>query len=123
MSNTATAQTLPIPQFKLHHRLALTMEEAGVTTEQMADALGVHVNSVTNYTSGRRVPKRSVIKVWALRCGHPELWHWIETGNEANSDPDKGFPLSRWVADRRRKNTGEIIPFPHRDRRRHSAVA
>ena len=75
-----------IPPWELHHRLARALEWQGVTAEEMAVELGQHVNSVYNYASGRRVPKRSVIRVWALRCGVP--FDWLEHGDPAPVPPN-----------------------------------
>lgn len=50
------------------------METSGVTAEEMAVDLGVHINSVYNYISGRREPKLGMIKQWAFRTGVPYVW-------------------------------------------------
>lgn len=69
MSNTQT-----VPTWQLHHRLALALEASGVTPEQMAQEIGVHVNSIHNYAAGRRVPKLAVVKLWADVCQINRAW-------------------------------------------------
>lgn len=75
------------PQFQLKHRLALAMEIADVDRDGIATELGVHKNTVANYLRGETRPSRSVLRVWALRCGVP--FEWLETGRSAG-DPDDG---------------------------------
>jgi transcriptional regulator with XRE-family HTH domain len=74
-----------IPDWGLHHRLARALEWGNITPEEMAATLGVHVNSIYNYASGRRIPKRGFIRVWALRCGVP--FDWLEHGDTETTAP------------------------------------
>lgn len=60
--------------FEQRHRLSLALEVSGVAIQAMADELGVHRNTVSNYLAGRTMPPRSAVKVWALRCGVPYGW-------------------------------------------------
>ena len=53
-------ETTLIPQFQLHHRLALAMEWADVENTDMAAELGVHRNTLSNYLNGHTRPSRSV---------------------------------------------------------------
>lgn len=62
----------------MRHRLALSLEAAGVEPEEMADALGVSRATIYNYMSGTRNPKLGMVKQWAMRCQVP--WEWIVTG-------------------------------------------
>jgi transcriptional regulator with XRE-family HTH domain len=71
MSNAPEPQ---IPQFEVRHRLALALEAAGVSTEDMADTLGVHRNTIGNYLRGNTRPRKLVLQAWALRCGVPYTW-------------------------------------------------
>jgi len=61
--------TPTIPKFELRHRLALMREHAGLTSQQMADELGVHRNTVTNYESGNSIPKLGALRAWCHICG------------------------------------------------------
>lgn len=64
--------------FGLSDRLAKAMSVAGMSNSEMADALDVSRNTITNYTSGRTKPSRLQIREWAVRTGAP--LEWLETG-------------------------------------------
>lgn len=81
------SDTQLIPTWQLHHRLALALEVSGVTPDQMAAELGVHVNTVHNYASGRRTPKLGLVKQWADACQVNREWLW---SGEAITDTDTG---------------------------------
>lgn len=94
----AETQTAPggAPQFQLKHRLALAMEIAGVDRDGVAAELGVHKNTVANYLRGETRPSRSVLRVWALRCGVP--FEWLETGRSAGDyGPDTDTRMARCI--------------------------
>lgn len=78
------------PGFEMRHRLALALEVAGVSSGEMAEILGVHRNTVSNYLNGRATPKRAVLVAWAVRCGVPLVW--LITGRE----PDPGASSTIW---------------------------
>lgn len=75
-----------VPTWQLHHRLSLALEVSGVSPEEMADELGVHVNSIYNYATGRRRPKLGMVKLWADACKVDR--QWLITGNSSGSDGD-----------------------------------
>lgn len=79
------SSTTHAPTFPRHYRLRLALETAAVEPEEMAEHLGVHINTVRNYVGGRRSPNRSVLRVWALRTGVP--FEWLNEGNEERPDP------------------------------------
>ena len=79
--------TQSIPTWQLHHRLALALEASGVTPDQMAAELGVHVNTIHNYAAGRRSPKLGLVKQWADVCEVNRDWLW---GGEAITATDTG---------------------------------
>jgi transcriptional regulator with XRE-family HTH domain len=68
----------------LHHQLDLTWtlgdrlhksrKAAGVSVEAMAKALGVSRNTVTNWETGRAVPRRGAVIAWAQVTGAPFDW-------------------------------------------------
>jgi transcriptional regulator with XRE-family HTH domain len=90
------------PQFQLKHRLGLAMEIADIEREDIAAELGVHKNTVANYLRGDTRPSRSVLRVWALRCGVP--FEWLETGrSDVEYGPDTDTRMARcirgpWIA-------------------------
>ena len=85
--------TQTVPTWQLHHRLALALEHSGISAEQMAEELGMHVNSVHNYAAGRRAPKLSTLKVWADACGVPREW-LIGGGGADTSSESLGQPYA-----------------------------
>jgi transcriptional regulator with XRE-family HTH domain len=46
-----------IPKQRLHHRITMAMEFADMMPSDLADALGVHRNSVSAWINGRGKPK------------------------------------------------------------------
>lgn len=89
-----------VPQFKPRHRLALLLEEADVSVEEMALAIGRATPTVYAYLNGDRNPKLDTIKMWAIRCGKPHLWRWVQTGEPP--EPNDGGGLSTIWYERRR---------------------
>lgn len=73
-----------VPDWRLHHRLALALEFSGIAEQAMADELGVHINTVRNYRSGRRSPNRAVLRTWAQVTG--VSFEWVERG-VSDTDP------------------------------------
>ena len=82
-----------VPGFEMRHRLGLALEWADVSAGEMAETLGVHRNTVSNYLNGRATPKRAVLVTWAVRCGVPLVW--LLTGHE----PDPGVASTIWYGD------------------------
>jgi transcriptional regulator with XRE-family HTH domain len=76
----------------MRHRLSLALEWGGVSAGDMAEALGVHRNTVGNYLNGRARPRRSALVVWAMRCG--VSLHWLMTGE----DPGPNEPSTSWYS-------------------------
>lgn len=66
-------------QFTRADRLRKSLHAAGMSSQEMADYLGVNRNTISRYINDEREPKRSVLLLWALRTGVP--MEWIETGN------------------------------------------
>lgn len=71
MSNAATIQ---LPTFELRHRLALSMEHAGLTKADMADQLGKSTRHIRNYLAGRNPVPRDTLIAWAAVCGVTVEW-------------------------------------------------
>lgn len=71
---TTAAPEVEPPRFELRHRLARALEWGGISREQMAVQIGVGVTTVRNYLSGRTLPTRAAVEVWAQRCGVPVDW-------------------------------------------------
>ena len=81
-----------IPEIRLHHRLAIALQEADMDRQTMAAELGIHRNSVHNYAAGRSKPSKSVVLHWALLTGIDP--HWLLTGETPGHDPEGGESTS-----------------------------
>lgn len=81
-----------VPHFEMRHRLRLALEYSRVSVKQMADALDLGRNTITNYLSGRSRPSKATRQAWAFRCGVP--FEWIETGEAPAESPEGGVPRS-----------------------------
>lgn len=79
-----------IPEFMLHHRMALALEARNVKRREMAEILDVTPDTITNYTKGKTRPNAGTLRVWALRCGVP--YTWLLTGD---NDPDGGVTSTK----------------------------
>lgn len=88
-----------VPRFELRHRMDLSMESAGLGTEDMAVEIGRSVTTIRNYLAGRTIPTRAVITAWALRCGVDR--YWLATGLVADPGTPEGQDVSptKWSAD------------------------
>jgi len=86
-------------------RLQMALRHGGVSVQEMADELGMNRNSLSRWLNDRAVPRRVIVKQWALRTGVP--YEWIATGRVDESprpgDPDGGGvrhqglePRTRW---------------------------
>ena len=89
MTMTTEPASSAIPTVQLHHRLAIAMEHAGVNRGELAELLGVTPTTITNYTRGHNPVPRSVLLVWAMRCG--VSLDWLEHGEESTGDDDPGM--------------------------------
>jgi len=77
--------TITIPDFPVHYRIRRALEVAGLDPEQAAEKLGLHVNTLYNYTSGRRPPRRVALIAIAEVTRVP-LW-WLEGTDAPINDP------------------------------------
>ncbi|WP_280317344.1 helix-turn-helix transcriptional regulator [Nocardia wallacei] len=81
-----------VPEIRLHHRLRIARETAGLEQGQLAELMGVSRNSVSNAESGKHTPRKILVNAWALATGVPVSW--LETGNAPRpDDPDEGYVL------------------------------
>jgi len=65
-------------KFSQADRMRKSLHLAGVSVQEMAEYLDVNRNTVSRWINDEREPKRSYIRLWALRTGVP--LEWIETG-------------------------------------------
>lgn len=105
---TNSTDTLAVPAVEPRHRMRIALEWGHVSVQQMADEIGVDRNTVGNYLAGRTKPRRSDLRVWALRCGVP--LEWIEYGigpdDRGDGGSDLGVSSSPWMTD------DNVITFP-----------
>lgn len=78
--------SITVPTWRLRDRLLRALDEAGLSVSDMATELGVSRNTVGNYLAGRTQPNRSVLRIWALRCGVPLAW--LVAGDESGTATD-----------------------------------
>lgn len=76
-------QTLKIPQWTLADRMRKARREAGMTPEEMADALQVSAVTVRNYETERTRPSHPTLVVWAQVSGVP--LEWLRYGDVSGS--------------------------------------
>lgn len=110
-----------VPEFQMRHRLQLAREKAGYSREQLAAAMDVSRNTVTNAEAGRTAPRKIMLNAWALACGVPV--DWIITGQPpaGGDDPNSGL---RIISDQERpKPQARTVTSIERTRRRELKTA
>lgn len=91
MRNAERSTPTPPPSpwaFGLADRLDKALKVGKVSNADMADALDVSRNTVTNYTTGRTTPSRLQIKEWAVRTGAPAEWLLTGIDPTPSTDPE-----------------------------------
>ena len=63
-----------IPSWTQGWRLQRALSHAGMTTEQMADELGVARSTVSRWCNDKGHPTRGYLKLWAIRTGVSYDW-------------------------------------------------
>lgn len=77
----ATITPLPekhTPEWTLADRMRKARIDAGLTAQQIADAIGISRKSVTNYETGATHPLRPILAAWAEVTG--TYIEWLEEG-------------------------------------------
>lgn len=96
------------PEWSLGDRMAKAMRHAGVSRAEMADYLGVAINTVSTWTGDRIIPGKQTLRLWALRCGVG--LDWLEGREESpRHDGPNGGGQTGGV---QRPPHGEILNFP-----------
>lgn len=80
-----------IPPIETRHRLRIAREYAGYDQNQLAAAIGVGRNTVSNAENGKFGVRKIVLNAWAMACGVPVTW--LETGEQPGDRPDGGSGL------------------------------
>ena len=77
-------------------RLNKAVRVSGLTVSRLADALGVHRNTIGNYLSGRTQADKRTLMAWALATGVP--YGWLTDGKtpaDGPGGPDDGGGVVR----------------------------
>lgn len=81
------------PEFRLHHRLRLAREEAGLEQEELAQIMSVARNTISNCENGHHTPREITLKAWAMACGVDI--EWLRTGRTLHyPGPDGCIPAN-----------------------------
>lgn len=65
---TLTPAPQHIPSWTFADRMRKARIDAGLTAQQIADAIGISRKSVTNYESGETKPLKPILAAWSLIC-------------------------------------------------------
>lgn len=72
---TQTAGRLLTPVFDVHDRCFKARREAGLEIEELAERIGCHRHTITNYETGATTRlKRSILRRWADETGVDYEW-------------------------------------------------
>ncbi|QBP29708.1 immunity repressor [Mycobacterium phage Typha] len=77
-----------IPPNRLKYRLWIAREEAGLSQQELADAMGVTRHVISNAERGVTRPRKVVLNAWALACGVPVSWLESGIGEFVPPSPD-----------------------------------
>ena len=84
-----------IPPLSLGWRFQMSLRQAEMSVQDMADELGASRSTLSRWMNDRGTPpKAAFVKQWALRTGVP--YTWLATGEAENPrpvDPDGGSVL------------------------------
>ena len=86
MSSALNQGTPPV--IEVRDRLRIARERAGFEQRDLADAMGVSRNTITNIEKGRTAIRKIVLNAWCMACGIPV--DWALTGHTTSPDGDDG---------------------------------
>ena len=72
-------------KFTQADRMRKSLHVADMSVQEMAEYLDVSRNTVSRWINDEREPKRSFVRLWALRTGVP--LEWLETGEVKDETP------------------------------------
>ncbi|PPH47077.1 XRE family transcriptional regulator [Rathayibacter sp. AY1C9] len=91
-----------VPTFELHDRLRKAREEAGLSNAEMAEHLDLSVSALSHYQTGKAVPRRLIVILWALRTGVSH--QWLQTGIAPGPDDDPDNEFTEFLSRLRESN-------------------
>ena len=92
MTELLTQNQGVIPPWTQGWRLQRSLAHAGMTTEDMADELGVARSTVSRWCNDKGRPTRGYLKLWAMRTGVELSWLTAEGENRPVSLVQTGIP-------------------------------
>ena len=93
---TTTIPPKHIPQWTLADRMEKARKDAGLSTQEIADAIGISRKSVWNYEHGTTKPLRPILAAWAEVTG--TYVEWLTGGDS----PDFPQPAATGAPQRNR---------------------
>lgn len=104
---TEQPDTANAPEWDLADRLRKALREAEVSSQEMAEYLEIGRHTVSNWINGRTRPRKSDLRLWAMRCGVP--YEWLATGQlpRGSSDQPRGWSSDHDVSS---NNINEVAP-------------
>ena len=72
-------------EWDMADRMRKALRAADLPVQEVADYMGVSRNTISAWINGRATPRKSMLRLFALRVG--ASYKWLETG-EAPSSPD-----------------------------------
>ena len=119
-SGTEATTTTPYWELDLRGRLNHSLFVADLNRKEMAEALGLHRNTVASYLRADNPvePDRRTLVAWAVRCG--VSISWLERGAEPVPDggsdlPSQSIPcISDISVERARRRADRGVPAPAR---------
>jgi transcriptional regulator with XRE-family HTH domain len=91
-------QRANVPTFDQADRLAKARKFAGLDQGQLADAIGISRNSVSNYEAGKTSPRIIVLRAWADVTGVPI--EWLQTGQMPDTPSYRDLDMTALLAPR-----------------------
>ena len=84
-----------VPEWTLGWRLQRSLSWADVSVQEMADELGVSRGTISRWCNDHNRPRRSDLRLWALRTGVP--LDWLLYGDEGLPRVDSNHqPTGMW---------------------------
>jgi transcriptional regulator with XRE-family HTH domain len=93
-----------IPPWTQGWRLQRSLSWAGMTTEDMADELGVARSTVSRWCNDKGRPTKGYLKLWALRTGVPLAWLMVDGLPRVDSNHQP----AGWLTDNESLGTAEV---------------
>lgn len=94
-----------VPEWTLGWKLKRALDFAGVSAQDMAGELGVHVATVSRWMNDRETPRRAYVMAWALRTGVPIEWF---NGEDELPRVDSNHQPTGWWTEPGPPSTAEI---------------